>query len=84
VSVKFRELKDQNLLIHFPSSAFKFLPVLGKYIADCYEDKAPQELRHKWRFRQRDGQQDEQLKAGDGSRAGPAYRVLTPTEQAKL
>ncbi|KAF6796934.1 hypothetical protein CSOJ01_13103 [Colletotrichum sojae] len=63
--------------------AFKFLPVLGKYISDCFEEKAPQDLRHKWRLRESDGKEEE-FKLGDGSRAGPPLRKLMPAEQAKL
>lgn len=59
------------------------MPVLGEYITDCFEEKAPPDLKHKWRLRESDGKQEE-LKLGDGSRAGPALRRLTPTEQAKL
>ncbi|KAF5654685.1 fructosyl amino acid oxidase [Fusarium heterosporum] len=62
--------------------AFKFLPVLGRYVADCFEDKAPKELRHKWRLRAPTGQ--DMVKQGDGSRGGPPLRKLTRTEQAKL
>ncbi|KAF9870563.1 fructosyl amino acid [Colletotrichum karsti] len=63
--------------------AFKFLPVLGKYAADCFEEKASPELRHKWRLRESSGTQ-EALKLGDGSRGGPPLRKLTAVEQAKL
>lgn len=63
-------------------SAFKFLPVLGRYIADCYENKATEELRHKWRLRAPTGQ--DMVKQGDGSRGGPPLRKLTRLEQAKL
>ncbi|KAL4725893.1 hypothetical protein ACLX1H_006567 [Fusarium chlamydosporum] len=62
--------------------AFKFLPVLGRYIADCYENKATEELRHKWRLRAPTGQ--DMVKQGDGSRGGPPLRKLTRLEQAKL
>ncbi|KAM5351072.1 hypothetical protein ACJ41O_003795 [Fusarium nematophilum] len=62
--------------------AFKFLPVLGRYIADCFENKAPESLRRKWRLRAADGKQV--LKQGDGSRGGPPLRTLTRAEQAKL
>ncbi|KAF4456032.1 hypothetical protein F53441_1753 [Fusarium austroafricanum] len=61
---------------------FKFLPVLGKYITDCFEDKASKELRHKWRLRAPTGQ--DMVKQGDGSRGGPPLRKLTRAEQAKL
>ncbi|TWU70938.1 hypothetical protein ED733_002016 [Metarhizium rileyi] len=62
---------------------FKFLPVLGKYIVDCLEDKAPKELRFKWRYRLPSRERD-LVKAGDGSRGGPPLRLLTSEEQAKL
>ena len=68
---------------HAFCSSFKFLPVLGSYIADVYENKASPELRHKWRFRMPDGSK-EGPKAGDGSRGGPPLRSLRPEEQAKL
>lgn len=64
-------------------SGFKFLPVLGKYIVDCLENKAPKELRWKWRLRLPSGI-DEKVKIGDGSRGGPPLRILTVAEQAKL
>ncbi|KAF5013020.1 hypothetical protein FDECE_967 [Fusarium decemcellulare] len=63
--------------------AFKFLPVLGRYVADCFENKAPEALRHKWRLRAPDGNK-EIVKQGDGSRGGPPLRKLTRAEQAKL
>ncbi|KAL0938427.1 fructosyl amino acid [Colletotrichum truncatum] len=63
--------------------AFKFLPVLGRYITDCFEEKASGELRHKWRLRESDGKSEE-LKLGDGSRGGPPLRKLTAAEQSKL
>ncbi|EXM03654.1 FAD dependent oxidoreductase [Fusarium oxysporum II5] len=62
--------------------AFKFLPVLGRYVVDCFENKAPKELRHKWRLRAPTGQ--DMVKQGDGSRGGPPLRKLTRAEQAKL
>ncbi|KAH6884858.1 FAD dependent oxidoreductase [Thelonectria olida] len=64
--------------------AFKFLPVLGKYIADCFENKADEELRKKWRLRAPSKESANALKDGDGSRAGPPLRILNRTEQAKL
>ncbi|KAJ4268915.1 hypothetical protein NW762_002986 [Fusarium torreyae] len=64
--------------------AFKFLPVLGRYVADCFEDKAPKELRHKWRLRAPASTGQEMEKYGDGSRGGPPLRKLTRAEQAKL
>lgn len=65
------------------SSAFKFLPVLGKYVADCFEDKASNEIRHQWRLRESEDD-GSTMKPGDGSRGGPPLRVLTRLEQSKL
>lgn len=64
-------------------SAFKFLPVLGTYIADCFENKAPAELRRKWSFPLPTGD-NAGTKIGDGSRAGPPLRILNPKEMSKL
>ncbi|KNG89054.1 hypothetical protein ANOM_002928 [Aspergillus nomiae NRRL 13137] len=61
---------------------FKFLPVLGRYIADRYENCAPEILQQKWRLRLPDGSGD--LKIGDGSRGGPPLRMLTVEEQSKF
>ncbi|KAH7136808.1 FAD dependent oxidoreductase [Dactylonectria estremocensis] len=63
--------------------AFKFLPVLGRYIADCFENKASSDIRRKWRLRLPTGK-DEMSKIGDGSRQGPPLRTLAGHEQAKL
>ncbi|KAH6662673.1 FAD dependent oxidoreductase [Plectosphaerella plurivora] len=63
--------------------AFKFLPVLGRYVSDCFEDKAPAEVRRQWRFRATT-ESTEGFKTGDGSRGGPPLRVLSAQEQAKL
>ncbi|RDW67592.1 FAD dependent oxidoreductase-5 [Coleophoma cylindrospora] len=59
---------------------FKFMPVLGKYIADCFENKASQEMREKWRFRPVESVD----MRGDGSRGGPDRRPLTAVEVARL
>ncbi|KAJ6135159.1 L-pipecolate oxidase [Penicillium capsulatum] len=63
---------------------FKFLPVLGKYIADCLENKASPELRKKWRLDAPQGGAGDYIMTGDGSRAGPPLRKLSVSEQAKL
>ncbi|KXJ91660.1 FAD dependent oxidoreductase [Microdochium bolleyi] len=63
--------------------AFKFLPVLGRYIADCYENKADMDVRQKWRLRPGLGSEGLVMK-GDGSRGGPPLRTLDAHEQAKL
>ncbi|KAL4884966.1 FAD dependent oxidoreductase [Aspergillus karnatakaensis] len=64
--------------------AFKFLPVLGKYVADCFEEKAPSELRQKWRLRVREKGAKDINMSGDGSRGGPPLRKLSVLEQSKL
>lgn len=64
-------------------SAFKFLPVLGKYVADCFENRASSELRQKWRLKTPNGS-GAAVMAGDGSRGGPPLRKLSVQEQSKL
>lgn len=66
------------------NSGFKFLPILGKYIADCFEGKASKELREKWRLPPSPGGSKENNMAGDGSRAGPPLRKLSNYEKARL
>ncbi|KAK6813610.1 hypothetical protein RU639_010167 [Aspergillus parasiticus] len=63
--------------------AFKFTPVLGRYIADCFEHEASDELRRKWRLRAPDGKEG-MTKQGGGSRGGQPWHLLLPHEQAKL
>ena len=65
-------------------SGFKFLPILGKYVADCFENKASEELRQKWRLAPSQGNSAGYAMKGDGSRAGPPLRQLTRVEKAKL
>ncbi|RJE21839.1 Fructosyl amino acid oxidase [Aspergillus sclerotialis] len=62
--------------------AFKFLPILGRYVADRFEGRLSSEIKHKWRLRLPEG--EGKVKIGDGSRAGPPLRVLTMEEQSKL
>ncbi|EKG16153.1 FAD dependent oxidoreductase [Macrophomina phaseolina MS6] len=59
---------------------FKFLPVLGRYIVDCFEGIASAELRAKWAFRS--GSSADFL--GDGSRGGPKRRKLSDVELSRL
>ncbi|KAJ5179007.1 hypothetical protein N7492_002217 [Penicillium capsulatum] len=61
--------------------AFKFLPVIGKYIVGSLERNLPRDLLDKWRFptQFRDGFQDHAF-AGDGSRGGPERREMTTNE----
>ncbi|KAL6364823.1 hypothetical protein LRP88_00796 [Fusarium phalaenopsidis] len=63
--------------------AFKFLPVLGKYMSLAIKQQPPTSLAQKWRFRNRyENRKDAFL--GDGSRGGPERRELTAYERAKL
>ncbi|RDW86103.1 NAD(P)/FAD-dependent oxidoreductase [Aspergillus mulundensis] len=66
--------------------AFKFLPVLGKYVADCFEDRASNELRQKWRLKapEKESVGGSVVMSGDGSRGGPPLRKLSVLEQSKL
>lgn len=66
-------------------SAFKFLPVIGKYIVGSLERSLPQDLLDKWRFptQFREGFHSDAF-AGDGSRGGPERRELTPGEQSSF
>ena len=72
-------LKEENTN---GSSAFKFLPNIGKYIVGCFEKKLSQDLLDKWRFptEYKNRQQDDIFR-GDGSRGGPERRELTFTER---
>lgn len=74
--------KIDNLFqsLTFCRSAFKFLPVLGRYVADVFDSTASQEQKDKWSWK---GTAAPILK-GDGSRGGPPRRLLTKAEQARL
>lgn len=65
------------------SSAFKFLPVLGEYLALGIKKKLPVHLANKWRFR-KDYEHQPDAFLGDGSRGGPERRELNDQERAKL
>ncbi|KAE8323553.1 FAD dependent oxidoreductase-domain-containing protein [Aspergillus sergii] len=65
------------------ANAFKFTLVLGRYIADCFENKASDECRNKCRLKAPDGKVG-MPKQGDRSRGGQPWRLLLPHEQAKL
>ncbi|GME53128.1 L-pipecolate oxidase [Neofusicoccum parvum] len=60
--------------------AFKFFPVIGRYIADCFEGLASADLREKWAFTSGSSRDF----AGDGSRSGPQRRRLSLAELARL
>ncbi|GJC92677.1 Fructosyl amino acid [Colletotrichum higginsianum IMI 349063] len=62
---------------------FKFLPVLGRYTADCFEGVAAPEVQAKWKL-SRDFTARDPVVCNDGSRRGPLRRELTLEERAKL
>lgn len=68
-----------SIVFSHQNSGFKFLPILGGYIADCFEGVAPQDLRQRWAWRP-----SQTRGKGDGSRGGPAGRKLTRAEQSRL
>ncbi|GFF31012.1 L-pipecolate oxidase [Aspergillus udagawae] len=76
--------EHKNLFIATGGSghAFKFLPVLGKYIVGSLERKLPSELLEKWKFPTefRERFQGDAFQ-GDGSRGGPERREMTPQER---
>lgn len=63
-------------------SAFKFLPVIGKYIVGSLQRRLPNKLLDKWSFptQYRERFQGEAFK-GDGSRGGPERREMTVGER---
>ncbi|XP_014555250.1 hypothetical protein COCVIDRAFT_27871 [Bipolaris victoriae FI3] len=63
--------------------AFKFLPVLGKYVVQGLERTLSTDLKSQWRFRTEYKDQEKEF-YGDGSRGGPARREFTPQEKALL
>ncbi|GES64638.1 FAD dependent oxidoreductase [Aspergillus terreus] len=76
--------EHKNLFIATGGSghAFKFLPVMGKYIVGSLERKLPTELLEKWKFPTQFRQRFQpDVFTGDGSRGGPERRELTPQEQ---
>ncbi|KAL4967696.1 NAD(P)/FAD-dependent oxidoreductase [Aspergillus stella-maris] len=63
--------------------AFKFLPVLGPYIAQAWKKTLPSHLAKKWRFRTEYADREDAF-WGDGSRGGPGRREFDREEKAKL
>jgi sarcosine oxidase/L-pipecolate oxidase len=65
------------------NSAFKFLPIIGKYIVGSLQRKLPNNLLDKWKFpaQFRDGFQSDAF-TGDGSRGGPERREMTANERS--
>lgn len=64
----------------FCDSGFKFLPVLGRYIADCFEGTAAPEVRRKWKLRS-PSHEKKRVQVDDGSRRGPPRRMLRKEER---
>ncbi|KAJ6438378.1 sarcosine oxidase / L-pipecolate oxidase [Purpureocillium lavendulum] len=64
--------------------AFKFTPVLGKYMSLAIKKKLPPAMRDKWRFRTEHLGKGIDVFKGDGSRGGPARRELCQDERAEL
>ncbi|KIV78241.1 hypothetical protein PV11_09977 [Exophiala sideris] len=65
---------------------FKFLPVLGQYIADCFEGTASAEVQRKWQLPS-PTKAKQKIVVNDGSRRGPPRRMLDSNDrlqQAKL
>jgi sarcosine oxidase/L-pipecolate oxidase len=62
------------------SSAFKFLPILGRYVVDSFQGVASAEQKEKWKW----SESATPIMPGDGSRGGPSRRVLTKEEQSRL
>ena len=68
------------LIIITNNSAFKFLPILGSRIADSFEGVASAAQKQKWAWPAAKAS----ISRGDGSRGGPARRVLKGEERAML
>ena len=66
----------------FCRSGFKFLPVLGRYIADCFEGNATVEVQQRWKL-PRPTIRKQKIAVNDGSRRGPPRRMLNKSEQAR-
>ncbi|KAF2156376.1 FAD dependent oxidoreductase [Myriangium duriaei CBS 260.36] len=62
---------------------FKFLPVLGRYIADCFEGIASPEVRERWKLNAPIGKEGK-IAVHDGSRRGPPRRVIHEDERSRL
>lgn len=74
----FRTSSTSTILIAI--SAFKFLPILGRYVVDNFEGIASSEQKEKWKW----SEGATPIMPGDGSRGGPPRRVLTAEEQSRL
>lgn len=83
---KYSGSKNRSDILTNPrDSAFKFLPVIGKYVVGCFEKNLSQDLLQKWKFptEYKERFQGDVFK-GDGSRGGPERRELTPQERERF
>ncbi|RAK95222.1 NAD(P)/FAD-dependent oxidoreductase [Aspergillus ibericus CBS 121593] len=72
--------------------AYKFLPVIGKYISHAFQGRLPADLAARWKFHTdyRARPQDDLFTGarsrggGDGSRGGPGRREFTGQERDRL
>ncbi|UNI18749.1 hypothetical protein JDV02_005005 [Purpureocillium takamizusanense] len=64
--------------------AFKFTPVLGKYMSLGIKKQLPPNLAQKWRFHTEYADKGMSVFLGDGSRDGPERRELRQDERAGL
>ncbi|ODM19299.1 hypothetical protein SI65_05916 [Aspergillus cristatus] len=90
----YSDTRDANFIIdRYPSisgmflvtgivgnNAFKFLPILGRYVSNIFEGRGSDVQRQRWALKPT----NKPMSKGDGSRGGPVRRVLTYHEQAKL
>lgn len=74
------ELDNVFLATGGSGHAFKFLPIIGKYVADGFERKASTTQQQKWKWQP----SEEPISKGDGSRGGPPRRALRPAEMARM
>lgn len=76
-------MSSREAKLNSTNSAFKFLPVIGKYIVGSLQRKLSNKLLSKWSFptKYRERFQNE-IFLGDGSRGGPERRELTMSERS--
>ncbi|OJJ67100.1 hypothetical protein ASPBRDRAFT_59103 [Aspergillus brasiliensis CBS 101740] len=89
-----RHPEHQNVFVATGGTghAYKFLPVIGQYIAQAFQGQLPADLAERWKFHTdyRSQAQDDLFTGasarggGDGSRGGPGRRELTAQERDSL
>lgn len=72
---------QMHRLANISFSAYKFLPVLGRYLADSFELKAGEEMKTRWQIKH---SSLASMVCNDGSRRGPPRRQLSKEERARL